>query len=141
MKKVTAGKLAGKIFCIAAAVCTVVLLGFSIYLGGQMKTLDKFFTAVERDDFASYTACFASDVAQKLDETDFAAAKSIAENLNDAEEFKAAAAFRGREKLGAGRYSVTFDLTVYNEDEHVKIENVSKVLVRDGGKWVIEAEV
>ncbi len=140
-KKLTAGKLIGIIFCISAAIAMCVLFGVNIYLGGQMKLIDKYLTALERDDFASYTACFSDNVAQKLDETDFTAAKSIAENLEDTEEFKAAASFNGREKLSSGRYSISFDLTVYNDEEHVKIENVSKVLIRSGGKWVIEAEV
>ena len=69
-----------------------------------------------------------------------AAEKSMGNKLDDPEEFKAAAEFRGREKLGDGRYMVYFDLTVYNDDEHHTTENVAWVVVRDNGKWVLEAE-
>ena len=137
-KKLTAGKLIGIIFCIAAAAVMCVLFGYNVYLGGQMKLVDKYLTAIERDDFASYTACFENGV--QLDESALAAEKGIADVLSDTEEFKLTADFVGREKLADGKYSVTFNMTVYNDTEHVTFENASKVLVRDGGKWVIEVE-
>ena len=137
-KKLTAGKLIGIIFCIAAAAVMCVLFGYNVCLGGQMKLVDKYLTAIERDDFASYTACFENGA--QFDELALAAEKGIADVLSDTEEFKLTADFVGREKLADGRYSVIFDLTVYNDTEHVTFENASKVLVRDGGKWVIETE-
>lgn len=137
-KKLSYGKLAGIIFCTAAAVCTVVLMFVSGYFGGQMKTIDKFFTAAQRSDFNSYKACFSKSVAAKLTEADLEAARSIAAVLKDPEEFRTEVSFAGRKKLGGGRYSVTFDITVYNDSESEKIPNVTRVLVRDGGKWVFE---
>ncbi|MBP1560643.1 MAG: hypothetical protein J6C96_05285 [Oscillospiraceae bacterium] len=136
-KKLTAGKLFGAIFCIAAALAACVLLWANAYFGGQMKLIDKYLTALERDDFEGYKACIAG--GEGLSEADFETAKAIREALEDNEEFKAEASFKGREKLGGGRYSVSFDLTVYNETEHEILKNVSRVVVRDGGKWVIEA--
>ena len=137
-KKLSPGKLSGMIFCVLAAVCTVILLFVSGYLSGQMKTVDKFFTAVERDDLQSYKACFSRSVAEKLTEADLETAKLIALNLDDPEDFRADVSFAGREKLGSGRYAVTFYITVYNDSESKKIENVTRILVRDGGKWVLE---
>ena len=137
-KKLSPGKIAGIIFCTAAAVCTVILLFISGYFSGQMKTIDKFFTAAERSDFNSYKACFSKSVSAELTESDLQAARSIAAVLDDPEEFKTDVSFAGRQKLGSGRYSVTFDITVYNDSESEKIPNVTRVLTRDGGKWVLE---
>lgn len=137
-KKMTAGKLAGIIFCILAAVCAAFLMFLDGYFGGQMKTVNKFFTAVERSDMNSYKACFSKADAKDLTETDIEAARAIANVLEDTEDFRADVAFKGREKLGSGRYSVTFDIVVYNDSEKETIKGVSRVLVRDGGKWVFE---
>lgn len=140
-KKYTAGKLAGIIFCIAAAVCTVALMFAGSYFGGQMKIIDKYLTALERDDFDGYAACFPKDKSPKLDESDFETARAVSAVLEDTEDFRVTADFKGRERLAGGRYEVTFDLTVYNDSEHKTIENVTRVLVHQGSGWVIEAEV
>ena len=137
-KKMTAGKLAGMIFCGLALVCTVILIFISGYCSGQMKTVNKFFTAVERSDMNSYKACFSKADAEKLTEADIEAARAIANVLEDTEDFRADVTFKGREKLGSGRYSVTFDIVVYNDSEKETLKGVSRVLVRDGGKWVLE---
>lgn len=105
-----------------------------------MKTVDKYITAVARQDFTSYTQCFGSDISSQLSEANLEAERAVADVLADAEEFKMTAAFRGREKLESGRYRVIFDLTIYNDDEHVKYENYTMLLVRDGGRWVIGNE-
>ncbi len=140
-KKLTAGKLAGIVFCIIAAVCAVILMFAGGYFGGQMKVIDKYLTALERDDFDGYAACFPKSTAAKLDENDFETAKSIAGVLKDTEDFRVTADFKSREKLEMGKYAVTFDLTVYNDSEHKTIENVSRILIHKGSGWVIEAEV
>ncbi len=134
----TPGKLAGIIFCIIAALCTVILIFVGSYFGGQMKVIDKYLTALERDDFKGYAACFPKDISEKLGEIDFEAAKSIADVLENTEDFRVTAAFKSREKLESGKYAVTFDLTVYNDSGHETIENVTRVLTRQSGGWVIE---
>ncbi len=138
LKSLTPGKLAGIIFCVIAAVCAVILMFAGGYFGGQMKVIDKYLTALERDDFKGYAACFPEDISGKLGEVDFEAAKSVANVLADSEDFRITAAFKNREKLESGRYAVTFDLTVYNDNGHETIENVTGVLIRQGGGWVIE---
>lgn len=141
-KKITAGKLIGIIFCILSAVVMCVLFVYNIYLGGQMKLISKYFTAIERDDFDGYTACFVSSIAEQLDENDFMNEKNaLAEKIKDNEKFKTSVTFDDRKKIGKGRYSITFDLTVYNDIEHFKLENVSMVLIRNGGKWFLETEI
>ena len=139
-KKLTVGKLFGIIFCIIGTAAACVLLGYNFYLSGQMKLVDKHLKAIARQDLTSYVQCYPSAVADKISEEDIAAERKVADVLADPEEFKAAAEFRGREKLDSGRYTVYFDLTVYNDDEHHTYENVDLVVVRDNGKWVLEAE-
>ncbi len=140
-KKLTVGKLFGIIFCIVGTLLACVLLGYNFYLSGQMKLVDKYLKAVAREDFTSYTQCFESEVSAKLSEVDMEAERKImAEHLAEAEEFKMTADFRGREKLDNGKYRVIFDLTIYNDNEHVKLDDYYMELVREKGKWVLEAE-
>ena len=137
-RKFTAGKLAGMIFCGLALICTVVLIFMSGYYSGQMRTINKFLTAVERNDFNSYKTCFSKADAEDLTEADIEAARHIADVLEDTEDFRADASFKGREDLGDGRYSVTFDVVVYNDSEKETLKDVSRVLVREGSKWILE---
>ncbi len=137
--KLTAGKLLAIIFCIVAAAVMCLLLTVNIYLGGQMKTIDKYLKAVSRDDFTSYTQCFTEKISANLTEADMAEDKSMSEQLENPEEFKASAKFKDRKRLENGKYCVIFDLTVYNDDEDIVINDVTKTLVRDGGKWLIES--
>lgn len=139
-KKLTAGKLFGIILCVIGTAAACVLLGYNFYLSGQMKLVDKYLKAVARQDFTSYVQCYSAEHSDEISEEDMAAEKSVADVLADPEEFKATAEFQGREKLDSGKYLVHFDLTVYNDDEHYTYENVSWVIVRDNGKWVLEAE-
>ena len=137
-KKLTVGKLFGIIFCIVGTVFACVLLGYNFYLSGQMKLVDKYLKAVAREDFTSYTQCFEGEVSAKLSEVDMEAERKImAEHLAEAEEFKMTADFRGREKLDNGKYRVIFDLTIYNDNEHVKLDDYYMEFVREKGKWVI----
>ncbi len=138
--KLTAGKLLGIIFCIIGAAAACVLLGYNFYLSGQMKLVDKYLKAVARQDFTSFVQCYPSDVSDEISEDDMAAEKSVADVLADSEEFKATAEFQGRKKLESGKYMVYFDMTVYNADEHYVYDNVAWVVIRDNGKWVLEAE-
>ncbi len=139
-KKLTAGKLFGIIFCIIGTAAACVLLGYNFYLGGQMKLVDKYLKAVARQDFTSFVQCYAAEYSENISEEDMAAEKSMGNKLADPEEFKATAKFWSRKKLDSGKYVVYFDVTVYNDDEHYTYKNVDLVVVRDNGKWVLEAE-
>ncbi len=139
-KKMTAGKAAGIVFCILALVCTVFLILLNSYFGGQMKTINKFFTAVERNDFNSYKTCFSGSDAEDLTEADIEEDRRIGEVIEDTEDLRMDVSFKGREKLENGKYSVTFDIVVYNDSEKETLKNVSRVLARENGKWVIVDE-
>lgn len=131
-KKLTFGKLAGIIFCILAAAGTVVLLWANAYFGGQMKLIDKYYTALVRDDFEGYKACFADYLQEEITEEWFAKDKNEILILQDNEKVHAKAEFVGRE-----RYYVIYDLTVYNDSESVKLIRCDLPFMRENGKWVI----
>ena len=136
-KKLTFGKLAGIIFCILAAAGTVVLLCLNIYFGGQMKLIDKCFTAIERDDYEGFKSCFLADDRESITEEYFSLSEEILSVFQDNEDNKAEVKFVSREKSDENLYFVTFNLTVYNDNEHQEIENSSLALAREKGKWVL----
>ena len=156
-KKLTFGKLAGIIFCILAAAGTIVLLWANAYFSGQMKLIDKFFTAIERDDFEGYKACFDAKTAETLTEADLTSAKKVSvffkayllsapnevysqtdSYLIDTDEFKTKVDFIERQKIENGKYFVTYDLTLYNDTDNIELDYLTRprLLVRQNGKWV-----
>lgn len=136
-KKLTVGKILGIIFCILAAAGTVVLLCVNAYFGGQMKLIDKFFTSIERDDFNSFKACFAEDMRNEITEEHFSGFKSIISILQDNEKLHTKVEFVDRKKV-ENTYIVTYDLTVYNDEEHKEFNSAPMPLKRESGKWVID---
>lgn len=136
-KKLTVGKLLGIIFCILAAAGTVLLLCLNIYFGGQMKLIDKCFTAIERDDYSSFKSCFSEEDRESITEEYFSESKGILSCFTDNEDNKAAVSFVSREKNDKNEYTVIFDLTVYNDSEHRTFENTSIYLSREKGKWML----
>ena len=142
-KKLTFGKLAGIIFCILAAAVTVVLLWANAYFGGQIKVIDKFFTALERDDINGFKACFSEDIRNDITEEHFSILKNnfsqnIISTLQDNEKVHAKVEFVDRLKIENNSYSVTFDLTIYNDEECKEFDDESMPLKRERGKWVID---
>ncbi len=140
-KKLTVGKLLGIIFCILAAAGTIVLLWANAYFSGQMKLIDKYYTALERDDYDSFLSCFGHEqvhlnilgINKSFD--DEKAAISI---LQDNEKVHAKTEFTSRDKIGKNRYMVYYDLTIYNNDESTEKSNRCLSLAREHGEWVIE---
>lgn len=137
-KEITYGKILGIIFCVLAAACTVVLLFVNAYFGGQMKLVDKFYTALERDDFESYKECFWNEISDYITyEDSFLYVKDSISVLRDNESFHIKAEFVDRQLYTDDSYDVTFNLTIYNDEEHIELENQSMSMRRDKGKWVI----
>ncbi|MCM1023691.1 MAG: hypothetical protein NC395_06490 [Prevotella sp.] len=134
-KKLTTGKLFGIIFCILAAVGTAVLLWANIYFGGQMKLADKYYTALARDDFEGYKACFNYAVTEE----EFAKDREKILILQDNEKIHAKLKFVQRVRHyapGDEYYAVYCDLTLYNDAESGKKDAVV-CLCRRNGKWVV----
>ena len=133
-KKLTFGKLAGIIFCILAAAYTVVLLWANAYFSGQMKVIDKYYTALVRDDYDSYRACYPQPLL--MNEVSFAEEKEEILILQDNENIHVKTEFISREKFGKDMYFVCYNLTIYNDSESVKIEKVSDLSLYRG-KWAL----
>lgn len=135
-KEITYGKIFGMTFCILAAAGTVVLLFVNAYFSGQMKLIDKFYTAIERDDFEGYKECFHEDMSYITYE-DFLFVKDSISVLQDNEKLHVKVEFVDRQKYRYNAYHVTFNLTIYNDEEYKVLENIRTFMMRDGGKWVI----
>lgn len=134
-KKLTVGKILGIIFCVLAAAGTVVLLFVNAYFSGQMKVIDKYYTALERNDFEGYKACFSYAVTEE----EFAKDREKILILQDNEKIHAKAEFDKRMQHDApdeDYYAVYYDLTVYNDSENVKTGEVLSLLRSNGG-WLI----
>lgn len=139
-KKLTFGKLFGIIFCIIAVAGTVVLLFANAYFGGQMKLIDKYYTALERDDFEGYKACFSERLQEEITERWLETSKKEILILQDNENVHAKAEFDRRirhDALGYEYYDVYYKLTVYSDSESVKITKNNFFLIRENGRWVI----
>ncbi len=147
-KKLTVGKLLGIIFCILAAVCTVVLLCVNVYFGGQMKLIDKYFTAIERDDYDGYKSCVVEYMAispnpgvittEAVNEKYFNFDKmQIAAILPNSEKIHTKVDFVERIKTFPGEYAVMIDLTVYDDNAHETVNNIPIDITRENGKWLI----
>lgn len=160
-KKLTFGKLAGIIFCILAAAGTIVLLWANAYYSGQMKVIDKYHTALARNDFEGVKNCFGEEMQEIFTEEMFLAfqfelyvklgyendnemlVRFLSRNLQDDEDVLAKkdihtkVKFVSREK-SYDCYMVYYDLTVYNDEEHKEFDSQIMPLKREGGKWVID---
>lgn len=122
-------------FCVLAAAGVVVLLFVNAYFGGQMKLIDKYYTALERDDFEGYKACFSYAVTEE----EFAKDREEILILQDNEKIHAKAEFDQRVRHyapGDEYYAVYYDLTVYNDSESEKTDALVS-LFRSNGRWVI----
>ncbi|MDE5991820.1 MAG: UPF0236 family protein [Oscillospiraceae bacterium] len=134
-KKITFGKIFGITFCVLAAAGIIVLLCVNVYLSGQMKLIDKYYTALERDDFEGYKACFSYAVTEE----EFAKDREKILILQDNEKIHAKADFVQRVRHyapGDEYYAVYYDLTVYNDTESDKTDAVIS-LFSSNGSWVI----
>ncbi len=58
----TKGKVIGRIFTVITALICLCALMFSIYMGGQEKTAESYYTAVIRDDFSEFSSLFTDGV-------------------------------------------------------------------------------
>ena len=136
-KKLTFGKLLGIILCILAAAGTVVLLCLNIYFGGQMKLIDKYFTAIERDDFESYRTCLEGGKDIPDLEEQFSVERDSYMLLQDNENFRINPKFSGRQKIDGNIYLLTLDMTIYNDSESYYDGVLLIPVCRENGKWVL----
>ena len=131
-KKLTVSKLLGIIFFIVAA-GIVLLLFVNSYFDGQMKLIDKYYTALVQDDYDSYRACYPQPLL--MNEVSFAEEKEEILILQDNENIHVKTEFISREKYGS-MYFVYYNLMIYNDSESVEIEKVSDLSLYRG-KWAL----
>ncbi len=127
-------KLTGMAFCAVTAVILAALICVKAYTGGQIKTVSDVCTAITRDIYADYRACFA-DGSEYLSEKGFEEFRSNYE-AEWGEDFHIKAEFLSREAAGNG-YNVNVRLTVYNDIAH-EASPASFHMTRRDGKWVID---
>ena len=135
-KMLSPGKLAGIIFCILAGICTVVLLFMDVYFSGQMKVIDKCFKSVARGDYNGTVSCLSEWGAHGLTEDNFEEETEWIRQLIDGDEVKTSVTFVERRICGDA-YCVYFDLTVYNDDDHITEEVEADIILKDM-KWIID---
>jgi hypothetical protein len=103
-----------KAFLVFAVIVTAAALAFSVYLGGQAKTLDKLASALERGDLDMFSGCFA-DTAP--DEYAFDLLRAgVKERLNTDGDFRVKYEIKGREYHSFNTYVVRAKATVYAGD-------------------------
>lgn len=119
-----------------------------------MKVIDKYFTALERDDFEGFKACVGETrlvpgdavgsnafiTTAPITEEDFAKAKSEIAVLPDNEKNRVKASFVGRHNIVTNTYEdywITVDLTFYNDSSHETICGENIYVTRMNGKWII----
>lgn len=134
-KKINPLKIAGMLFCVAAAVMLGAFVIIKIYTGGQIKTIDKLYTAVTRGVYTDYRACLAEG-ALVFSESEFEQMRGKYQ-LEWGEDFHLKADYVSRKDVEKG-VEVTVKTTVYNDDgSESKYETF--VLVRQNGKWLVLA--
>ncbi len=132
-KKINPLKIAGILFCVAAVIFLAAFLIIKIYTGGQMKTIDKLYTAVTRGNYEDYSACFAKgSVHNSQSEFDLLRSDYMQQW---GEDFHLKADYVSRDD-GKKGVEVRVKTTLYNDTDS---ENnyVTIVLTRQDGKWLI----
>lgn len=131
MSKHSTAKIISIIFCALTVAALVILMIIKTGTSGQMKTIDKAYSAFTHDLYKEYQQCF-SDKAISEKEFDSLREQYIADW---GEDFIVSAKFVSREKTDSG-YNVNITVTTYNDKDH---ETAQKTLfmVKSNGKWRI----
>lgn len=133
-RKRSAAKTVGIVFFILTAAACIALAAYNIYIGGQMKTIERVYSAVTHDTYNDYVKCFAEG-SERLYEKSFG---ELVESYRKdwGEEFRLSADFISRERLSDGSFKVNVRVTVYNKTDSEKTQS-SFIMTRRNGKWVI----
>ncbi|MBQ8827330.1 MAG: hypothetical protein IJ007_09585 [Oscillospiraceae bacterium] len=133
-KKLSPLKSLSIFFCIAAGAFFVMLLIMQIYLGGQMKTIDKLYNSISHGIYSDYASCF-SPWAGCMTEAEFDRYREELER-NWGEDFRVSADFVSR-RSSKKTVDVRVDETTYNDATHETV-SVEYEMMRVNGKWVID---
>lgn len=133
-KKLSPFKILSIFFCIAAGAFFVMLLIMQIYLGGQMKTIDKLYNSISHGIYSDYASCF-SPWAKYMTEAEFDRYREELER-NWGEDFRVSADYVSR-RSSKKTVDVRVDETTYNDVTHETV-SVEYEMMRVNGKWVID---
>lgn len=133
-------KTAAKIFLFISLIAAVFSVSISIYLGGQMKTIEKTSTALERGDFKLYLSCFTPNygVTEGYFEEQRSAIFSLLD-ISEDESFRVKYKFAGRKFISINRYEIEIKRVVYdnNKSYNYNNENLIYAIELQNGKWYI----
>lgn len=133
-KKTSPLKNVNIFFCIAASAFLIMLVIMQIYLGGQMKTIDKLYNSISHGIYSEYVSCF-SPWAAHMNEAEFDRYREELEH-NWGEDFRVSADFVSR-RSSKKTVDVRVDETTYNDVTHETVM-VEYEMMRVNGKWVID---
>lgn len=131
MSKHSTAKIISIIFCALTVAALVILTIIKAGTSGQMKTIDKAYSAFTHDLYKEYQQCFAED---PISEKEFDDLRE--QYLTDwGEKFAVKAEFLTREKHGNG-YIVYVKVYTYNENDHITSAK-EFFMTKSKGKWLI----
>ncbi len=150
----SAGRNIARIVFILMAIIFLGIFSISIYLGGQMKTINKFYTALERNDIKSCLACYAeqsknsfflpSDELFRFEtpvpEEEFSRYQNnirLALDIPDDKNFFVKTKFVSRQSIDKNEYHIIVKTTFYNDADYY-IEDHCFSMKFEQGKWLIE---
>ena len=136
-------KAAGKIFLAFAAAAAVLALIFSSYMGGQRKVIEKYYTAVSRNDFTNFGKCFRSGIdsssqTSALYESFESEAGYLRPETGGIVHVRVNFKGRSMQNISEGDYYYT--VSYYNDDaDSLTTPELRFHLVREGISWKLDS--
>lgn len=109
---------------------------FSVYFSGQQKTVDKFYTAIKRQDSKMLSECL-SETIVKDDCSEIIIQQYNALSQKYTEDFNVLTDFSKRIKSSDSGYDYYVNVTFYNDSTHETYKNALFHLVLEKGRWKI----
>ncbi|MBQ8568555.1 MAG: hypothetical protein IJ446_04985 [Oscillospiraceae bacterium] len=135
------GKAAGKLFFFLSLILAIAALLFSMYLGGQQKTVNSYYTAIIRDDYSEFEKLFAEGIysdALKAELSSEYAAFAADFGLSENGIMHIRPDFICREMHSVTEADYTFTVTYYDDELHsYETQKLSFAMKRSGTKWVL----
>lgn len=135
------GKAAGKLFFFLSLIIAIVALLFSMYLGGQQKTVNNYYTAIIRDDYSSFEKLFPEGVYSdelKAELSSEYAAFAADFGLSENGIMHIRLDFVSRKMHSLTESDYTFTVTYYDDELHShETQELCFAMKRSGTKWVL----
>jgi hypothetical protein len=135
-KKHSTGKICGIIFFVLTSIILLFCICFSIYFSGQQKVVDKFYSAIERQDSKMLSECLSGTIV-KDDCSEIITQQYNTLSQEYSEDFNVLSNFVKRTKNSDGGYDYYVDVTFYNDDMYKTYKDVLFHLILEKGRWKI----